>query len=102
MVVAVYSSSSHGVIRRVLLLVPDDWGAARGADLCRSEVIRDLEEPPDLGPGRLLAIALTIEVACRSQVAPAGCSGKGKAGEDPNRVRSVLTTEARSILAHEL
>ena len=83
----------------MLILGPDGGGAARGADLCRSEVICVLEEPPDLGPGHLLVLVEPFEAAVLAQVDLVGGGGKGNAGEDLHHVRSVLDIEGRFIPA---
>ena len=84
------------------LLCPDDWGAARGADLCRSEVICVLEEPPDLGPSHLLVLVAPFEAAVLANVDLVGGGGKGNAGEDMHHARFALTIEVRFRNANEI
>ena len=86
----------------MLLLGPDGGGAARGVDLCKSEVIRVLEEPPDLGPSQMLVSVEPFEAAVLVHVGLVGGGGKGNAGEDIHHVRSVIWIEVRFRLANEV
>ena len=81
---------------------PDGGGAVRGMDLCRSEVIRVLEEPSDLRPGQLLVLVEPFEAADVAQVDLDGVGGKGNAGEELHHVRFDVCIEVRLRRANEV